>query len=87
MKKITMTALMVAAIGTSAVFADGMASMAKEAAMSKVKSTAKETIVKEVAKNTSVSEDMVKKVADKVSPEASATDKVKGAVAEKLMAH
>jgi len=85
MKNTIITLLALTALGTSTLFANDMATMAKDAAITKAKSAAKDTVVKEVAKNTPASEEMVKKVADKVSPEASAKDKVKSAVAQKLI--
>ena len=62
-------------IAASALFAD----MAKDTAMSKTKSTAKETVVKQVAGNTPVRQETVKKASNKVTPKAGVvTDKVMG---------
>jgi hypothetical protein len=84
MNKIITTALMTVALGTSALYAD-MANMAKDAAMTKAKTTAKAAVIEQAAGSSDVTKEIVKKAADKVSPEASAEDKVKSAVTEKLL--
>jgi hypothetical protein len=86
MKKITITALMLATLGTTSVFSNEAAiSVVKDEAMSKVKSTAKETVVKTVAGDNPATKEIVKKVVDKVAPEANATEKVKSDVAKSLL--
>jgi len=81
MKKVVLISM----VAASALFADMMTDMAKDAAMSKAKSTAKETVIKQVAGDDPVKKEIVKKVADKVAPEPSPTDKIKSAVADKVM--
>ena len=85
MKKIVLTSIVIASVATSALYADMMTNMAKDVAVSKAKTQAKETVIKQVAGNDPVKQQIVKKVADKVVPEPSATDKIKSAVADKVM--
>jgi hypothetical protein len=85
MKKIVLTSIVIASVATSALYADMMTNMAKDVAVSKAKTQAKETIIKQVAGNDPVKQQIAKKVADKVVPEPSATDKIKSAVADKVM--
>lgn len=77
--------LFITLLAGSALFADAMTDMAKDAAVSKVKTAAKSEVVKQIAENTSVSEDTVKAVADKVAPEASEEDKIKNTLTKKVM--
>jgi len=81
MKKIILISL----VASSALFADMMTDMAKDVAVSKAKTQAKETVIKQVAGNDPVKQELAKKVADKVAPEPSPTDKVKSAIADKVM--
>lgn len=81
MKKV----LLISMVASSAMFADMMTDMAKDMAVSKAKTQAKETVVKQVAGNDPVKQQVANKIADKVAPEPSPTDKIKSAVADKVM--
>ena len=77
--------ILISLVASSVLFADALTDMAKDAAVSKMKTEAKTVAIEQVASATGVSGDVVKQVADKVSPEASATDKLKNAAVEKVM--
>ena len=85
MKRIVLTSIVIASVATSALYADMMTNMAKDVAVSKAKTQAKDAVIKQVAGNDPVKQQIVKKVADKVVPEPSPTDKIKSAVADKVM--
>ena len=68
-------------VASSILFADALTDMA----VSKATSEAKTVVVKQVVKATGISGDVVKQVANTVSPEASATDKLKNAAVTKVM--
>jgi hypothetical protein len=77
--------ILISMVAASALFADMATGMVKDVAMSKAKTEAKDTVVKQVAGNDPVKQEVAKKVADKVVGEPSTADKVKGAVADKVM--
>lgn len=81
MKKIVLISM----VAASALFADMMTDMAKDVAVSKAKTQVKDEVIKQVAGNDPVKQQVAKKVADKVVPEPSPTDKIKSAVADKVM--
>ena len=73
--------ILISMVASSVLFADALTDMA----VSKVTAEAKTEVVKQVAGATGVSGDVVKQVADAVSPEASAEDTLKNAAVEKVM--
>jgi len=76
MKKI----IWISIVAASAVFAESATDMVKDAAVSKVKTQAKEVAIKQVAGNDSVKQVVTDKIVDTDSNESSLTDKVvKGA--------
>ncbi|MEA1880765.1 MAG: hypothetical protein U9N11_08985 [Campylobacterota bacterium] len=77
--------ILITLLASSTLFADALTDMAKDAAVSKVKTAAKSEVVKQISANTSVSEGTVKAVANKVAPEASAEDQIKNSLTEKVM--
>lgn len=70
-------------VAASALFADMATGIVKDVAVSKAKAQVKETVIKKVAGDDPVKQAVAKKVADKGEP--SMADKVKGAVADKVM--
>lgn len=85
MKKIVLTSVLVVSVASSSLYADMVSGMVKDVAVSKAKTQAKDAVIKQVAGNDPVTQQVVKKVADKVVPEPSPTDKIKNAVADKVM--
>jgi len=81
MKKIVLISM----VAGSALFADMMTNVAKDVAVSKAKTQAKEAVIEKVAGDDPVKQMVAKKVADKVVGEPSAADKVKSSVADKIM--
>ncbi|WP_295421517.1 hypothetical protein [Sulfurovum sp.] len=77
--------ILISMVAASALFADMATDMVKDVAVSKAKTQAKEAVIKQVAGDDPVKQMVVKKVADKVVGEPSMADKVKGAVADKVM--
>ncbi len=81
MKKI----ILISMVAASALFANALLDVAKDAAVSEMKTAAKTEVVKQVTDTTGISTDMIKQVADKVSPDAEPKEQLKNAAVSKVM--
>ncbi|CAA6822521.1 MAG: Unknown protein [uncultured Sulfurovum sp.] len=77
--------ILITLLASSTLFADALTDMAKDTAMSQVKTAAKSEAIKQISANTSVSEGTVKAVVNKVAPASSAEDQIKNSLTEKVM--
>ncbi len=77
--------ILISMVAASALFANMATDVVKDTAVSKVKTQAKDAVIKQVAGDDPVKQAVAKKVANKVVGEPTVADQVKGAVADKVM--